>query len=308
MITAGSFLEIFSIFMISLSKKYYQFFLTQAIVFGVGVCCLTLTPITAVSRALPSHRGLAIGIAVSGSSIGGIVWPIMLERLLNNQDLGFGWTMRIVGFTMLPLLTFASVVIRDPPGHVRTGGKKQSTAPSESSASVEEASGGESDTTLTPIAKKKWHASLTPILTNPVFLCLSIGLAVSYLGLFIPFFYIVSFAISPETNGSVSPQFAFYLAAIINASSLFGRTIPGYLADKHLGHFNLLFLAVFFSGVIGFTWTAATSLAGLVVWCLGYGFTSGAILSLQSACAGKIVGPERQGTSLGLLLGVVSVT
>ncbi|KAM7215365.1 putative MFS monocarboxylate transporter [Rhypophila decipiens] len=296
LIIAGSVLELFSIFMVSLCKEYYQFFLAQAIVFGVATCFLTLPPISAVSRAMPSHRGLVIGIVVGGSSIGGIIWPIMLERLFSNQSLSFGWVMRIIGFTMLPLLVFASATIRDHPKRTQ----KTVLPASESS---------ESDTPSSlPTPKRaasQWRSSILSILKSPVFLLLSIGLAISYLGMFLPFFYIVSYATA--SIPSLPKDISFYLASIVNAASLFGRTVPGYLADRYFGHFNLLFAAVFLSGVIGFTWTAANTLAGIVVWCLAYGFTSGAILSLQSACAGKIVGLEKQGLGVGLVMGAVSV-
>ncbi|KAM7194425.1 putative MFS monocarboxylate transporter [Naviculisporaceae sp. PSN 640] len=300
LVISGSILQIFSMFMISLCTEYYQFFLAQAVVSGVGTCFLTLPPMTAVSRTLPSHRGLVIGIVVAGSSIGGIIWPIMLERLLSNPSLSFGWVMRIVGFTMLPLLLFASITIRDHSGHIQKHNKK---APAQIESS-------ESDSPSTPShltkPSNRWSSSVLPILKSPTFLLLSTGLAISYLGTFLPFFYIVSYATSSVRG--LSPDIPSYLAAIINAASLFGRTVPGHLADRGLGHFNLLIAAVFLSGVIGFTWTCANTLAGLVIWCLAYGFTSGAILSLQSACAGKIVGLEKQGVGMGLVMGGLAVT
>lgn len=286
--------------MISLCTEYYQFFLAQAVVSGVGICFLTLPPLTAVSRTLPSHRGLVIGIVVAGSSIGGIIWPIMLERLLSNPSLSFGWVMRIVGFTMLPLLLFASATIRDRSGHLRKHNKEASV---QSESSDSESPGDPSQPTKPP---SQWSSSVLPILKSPTFLLLSTGLAISYLGTFLPFFYIVTYATSSVPG--LSPDIPSYLAAIINAASLFGRTLPGHWADRGLGHFNLLFAALFLSGVIGFTWTAANSLGGLVIWCLAYGFTSGAILSLQSACAGKIVGLEKQGLGMGLVMGGLAVT
>ena len=53
-----------------------------------------------------------------------------------------------------------------------------------------------------------------------------------------------------------------------------GRVIPGYLADRY-GHYNFLAMLTILSGIIGFCWTKATTLAGLVVWTLAYGFSSG---------------------------------
>ncbi|KAI0862196.1 major facilitator superfamily domain-containing protein [Xylaria cubensis] len=135
------------------------------------------------------------------------------------------------------------------------------------------------------------------------FVLLCLGLSLVYLGLFTPFFYISTYAVDRGTSSSA----AFYLIAGLNAASFFGRVIPGYLADTY-GHFNMCTLSVLASAIIAFTWTAAYNLPGMIIWSIAYGFTSGAIISLQSACAGKIAKREHQGTALGLVIGTVSVT
>lgn len=61
-----------------------------------------------------AHRGLASGIVISGSSLGGVVWPIVDEQLLNRHHLSFGWTMRINGFIMLPLAIIVVLTVRRP--------------------------------------------------------------------------------------------------------------------------------------------------------------------------------------------------
>src|SRR5271154_2676089 len=102
--------------MISLCKEYYQFFLAQGLLLGVAMAFLVCPAMVMVSKHFDKHRGLAMGTAVAGSSIGGIIWPIMINRLLNSDGVSFAWTMRIVGFTMLPLVIMVSVVVRPPSG------------------------------------------------------------------------------------------------------------------------------------------------------------------------------------------------
>lgn len=55
-------------------------------------------------------RALAVGIAASGSSLGGVIFPIMVQRLV--VEVGFGWTMRICAFLILGLLIVANLTIR----------------------------------------------------------------------------------------------------------------------------------------------------------------------------------------------------
>jgi MCP family monocarboxylic acid transporter-like MFS transporter 10 len=47
------------------------------------------------------NRALAIGLAASGSSLGGLVFPIILRYLI--PLLGFRWTVRILGLVVLLL-------------------------------------------------------------------------------------------------------------------------------------------------------------------------------------------------------------
>lgn len=55
-------------------------------------------------------RGAAFGIAASGSSLGGIIFPIMVAKLI--PQVGFAWTMRICAFLILGLLIIGNLTIR----------------------------------------------------------------------------------------------------------------------------------------------------------------------------------------------------
>lgn len=207
-----------------------------------------------VSRHFNKNKGLAMGITVGGSSVGGIIWPIVINELLNKDRITFGWTLRIVGFIMLPLLLLAVLTIHMPP-----------IVEHEECLSNQEAQ----ESQKRPEETNKRNGFLA-IVKNITFLLLCAGLAICYLGMFSPFFYVTSYA--KDLGQPVS--LAFYLVSIVNAASLFGRILPGFLADRY-GHFNLCSLAALFSGIIAFCWTAVTSVAGLVIWALAYGFASG---------------------------------
>ncbi|KAF5862484.1 hypothetical protein ETB97_011580 [Aspergillus alliaceus] len=57
-------------------------------------------------------RGAAMGIAIAGSSIGGVIIPIALNRMLNNTNLGFGWSDRVVAFIVTGILIPACIPIK----------------------------------------------------------------------------------------------------------------------------------------------------------------------------------------------------
>ncbi|KAJ0104053.1 Riboflavin transporter MCH5 [Diaporthe amygdali] len=289
LLCSGSLGLLVAVFMTSLCTEYFQFFLSQALLLGLSMSFVTWPPVAVVSRHLPHHRGLALGLVISGSSLGGLVWPIVLQRLLYHTELGFNWTMRIVGFIMMPLLAAACLTIVEAPHD-----KSQPSIPDHH----EQGQAQEHEENIR--SRKQTDLS---IIKQPAFIFLCSGLAIGYLGLFAPFFYVSSYAVVK----GVSPSMSFYLISILNAASLFGRVFPGILADRW-GHFNFMVVALATSAIVGFCWTAATSLAGLIVWSLTYGFTSGAVMSLQGACSGKLASRDTQGTTIGLVTGSISVT
>lgn len=64
------------------------------------------------------RRGAAYGIISTGSSLGGVVFPIMVSRLMGRVV--YGWTMRIGAFVILGLLGVANLTVRAR--STRTGG------------------------------------------------------------------------------------------------------------------------------------------------------------------------------------------
>lgn len=55
------------------------------------------------------RRGVAAGLSVAGSSLGGVIFPLMVQHLL--PQVGFGWTMRICAFLILGMLVIANACI-----------------------------------------------------------------------------------------------------------------------------------------------------------------------------------------------------
>lgn len=75
-------------------------------------CGMIFTPVVStVGQYFTKLRAWAMGIVVSGAAIGGIIFPITLNRLLS--QVGFGWAVRVVGFLMLALLAYAGVTTKE---------------------------------------------------------------------------------------------------------------------------------------------------------------------------------------------------
>ena len=183
---------VFSIMMTSICKKYYQFLLAQGIVGGISMG-LTMAPgMAATGQYFNKNRGAAMGLAVAGSSIGGVVFPIAISRMFYNPSLGFGWSVRVVGFIILAALLTALSLTR----------------------------------ARLPPRKKRFF--LLSAFKEPTYVALVMACFLIFLGLFTPFFYLPSLA----TERGMSAQLAAYLVSILNGASFFGRVIAGIMADK----------------------------------------------------------------------------
>lgn len=96
--------------MLSLSTTYYQVILSQAICIGIGTGCLFIPCVAVLSTYFSTRIATAVGLAAAGSSIGGVVYPIVFYRL--QPAIGFAWTTRVLGFLELATLGVSCAVLR----------------------------------------------------------------------------------------------------------------------------------------------------------------------------------------------------
>jgi MFS family permease len=110
LLLAGSFMHVFGLMMTSLSTEYYQFFLAQSVLSAVGASAIFYCAMSSVGTWFFKYRATAFGVMASGSSLGGVVLPIMVTKLI--PQIGFPWAMRSVAFTFLGLLIIANSTIK----------------------------------------------------------------------------------------------------------------------------------------------------------------------------------------------------
>ncbi|KAE8151421.1 major facilitator superfamily domain-containing protein [Aspergillus avenaceus] len=286
MLLAGSLGTVFSIMMVSLCEEFYQFVLAQGILLGISLAMLVCPMIALVGQHIKIKRGLALGIVLGGSSLGGVMWPIIINKLLRKPNVGFGWTMRIVGFMMIPLLGISCLCCRPP--------KPSMDAAQDGVLNDREASGPEK-------SKPAVSQINFTVLKKPSLQLSCLAFFIIYFGMFSPFFYTTSYAVAQ----GFSTDLSFYTISIVNGASFFGRVLPGIVADKY-GKFNCCIISALLSGIIALCWTKATSVAGLVIFSAAYGFSSGAILSLQQACAAQVSTPQTLGLAIGTVMASTS--
>lgn len=86
----------------------------------------------------------------------------------------------------------------------------------------------------------------------------------------------------------MSDNLSSYLLSILNAASIFGRILPGIIADK-LGRFNVMITTTAFSAIIVLAlWLPSSGNAPILVFCILYGFSSGAFVSMGPSLIAQI--------------------
>ena len=98
----------------SFSTKYYQLFITQGLLFGIGLGLLFAPSVQIPAYWFKKRRALANGICAGGSGLGGIIFNIGTDAMI--QNLSLGWAFRVTGIIVLVTNFIATTLIKTPPG------------------------------------------------------------------------------------------------------------------------------------------------------------------------------------------------
>ncbi|KAL1860663.1 hypothetical protein VTK73DRAFT_7213 [Phialemonium thermophilum] len=261
-------LYVFAIMMTSLCTEYWQFMLSQGLLTGIADGLLMFPAMSATPQYFHKNRGAAMGIAIAGSSLGGVIFPIALAKMLTESDISFGWSIRICGFIMIPFLAFSCLTIR------------------------------------ARLPPRKTHFFLPRAFLQLDFNVLILATFCLLIGMYCPLIFLPTYAMSV----GVKPTLAAYLVAMLNGASVFGRVLPGIMADK-LGRLNILAAAGVSTGILAFVWPHVHGTAGVIVYAIVFGFCSGAIISggtvALSLCPRD---PKDTGTYLGQGIAVAALS
>lgn len=248
--------------------KYYQVLLSQGILSGLGMSLLLVPSTAIVPTFFVAQRALAVGLANTGASIGGIIYPILTRKLL--ALIGFSWAMRAIALVVFTTTTFGGFLLRQ-----------------------------RHELTLNPTKRTLYELGC---LREPGYAVFVAGVALCFSGLYIPYFYVASW-----TRQTLQPEHGFapyYLLSILNAGGLVGRILPSLVADKiKSGPIMMQACGAIACGALAAGWTfIGGSLAGIIVWVVVYGFFSGSVICLIPAAAASLTDDMSR---LGGRLGVV---
>jgi hypothetical protein len=215
---------------------------------------------------------------------GGIVYSVVFRNL--QPKIGFGWTTRVIALIMLITLTLPSTCLK---------------------------------MRLKPAVARRFFDP-KPWTETP-FVVFAVSCLFGLIGLYIPYFYVDSFARDREL---VNAQLVPYLLSIMNAGSFVGRLVSClfisicaeqytdtqpyqilcYIADR-TGPVTILILCALGSAIAAFAWVGVSSQAGMIVFCVFYGCFSGTYLSLVMTTVAAVLCPDM--SVLGMRIGMACI-
>ncbi|KAJ0167257.1 putative transporter MCH4 [Colletotrichum tanaceti] len=263
----GTAVYVFGLMMTSLSTRYYQLILAQSIVSSVGSSACFNASIATVTSWFFKRRAAAFGIMVSGSSVGGVVLPIMMSKMI--ARVGFPWAIRAVAFVFLLLLAVACLTVKSR---------------------------------LPPRPRPFVFREYVDSLREPPMIITVCALFLFFWGMFLPFNFII---LQARAQG-MDENLVIYLLPIMNAVSILGRIIPGIVADK-IGRYNVMIFITLVSAVFCLgLWIPGKSNAAIIVFLVIFGFSSGGFVSLAPACIAQISDIRQIGVRTGTAFAIQS--
>jgi MFS family permease len=266
LLLTGSFCIVFGLMMLSICTTYWQVLLAQGFCIGIGAGCLYVPCVSILPTYFSTRIGLAVGVAVSGSSLGGVIYPVILYRLVDH--IGFGWSVRVVGFIALATLLVPIVTMR------------LRIRPAKPRALIDGSA-----------------------FTDAPYMLFALSTLLGFIGLTTVLFYIPYYA---QNRHITSDSMAFYTVAIYNSASCFGRTLPNILSDR-VGPFNILAPCTLVTGVLLLCLIPVRHAAAMYVLTILCGFFSGVLIGLPPVCFAALTQNKALiGTRLGMGFGIVS--
>ncbi|KAJ6019433.1 Short-chain dehydrogenase/reductase SDR [Penicillium canescens] len=264
----GCAMQIVAVFVTSLCTKYWQVFLAQGVCQGLGNGLIFCPTIASVSTYFTTKRTIAISTAASGAATGGIVFPVIAEKLL--PRIGFPWTVRVMGFVVLvnAAIVLSTTRTRLPPH--KTG------------RIVELAAFGELP-----------------------YLLFTVSMFFTLWATYFAYYYVRPYALD---NLHVSQATSYSILLIFNAVGIPGRIIPALLADRYFGAITVLIPVIFLAGLSVYIWHSVQSLASDIVWIVFLGFFGASIQGLfPSTLASLTQDLSKSGTRIGMVFTIISI-
>ncbi|KAJ7337525.1 major facilitator superfamily domain-containing protein [Mycena albidolilacea] len=248
------------------ATKLYQVYLFQGCLLGFSMGISMPLYMALPSQWFFRRRGLATGIAVGGSGLGGGIESLIVRTLLSS--LGYRDTIIIYSSGCAVLWTAAWFMMaeRRPPGYKDI--------------------------------QKHW----LPRNIGPVFYSIAFSVFFGIFGYLSPYYFSATYVKSQVPSLDPKSILVVMPLVVMNMSGGAGRIIAGRLADQ-FGPINMFFTSFFLGGLSQiFIWTFAHSYAAVIVFSVIYGLVGCWFLGLLPVVCAQLFGLNDLATITGLMI------
>ncbi|RAH49974.1 MFS general substrate transporter [Aspergillus brunneoviolaceus CBS 621.78] len=267
----------------SVSRTLWQFALTQGVLVGISVSMSYIPATTTAPTWFNERRSLAMGIVISGSAVGGMIWPSILTAMINRM--GFRNALRVSGAVCALAIILVSPAVRWEPSF-----NQQILAERQALLQRRGAGSGTRSRALLQPPPINWRLTRTR-----KFLLKAAGCMLQSAAYSTPLIYYAAFGRALGYSAGTAANFI----TISNAANAVARVALGYAADQY-GRMNLLFATTFLSAVaVAAFWVPATvagATAGgkalFIVFTVLYGAFASAYIALFPASLMELFGKK----------------
>ena len=269
-----------SLLLTSQTNSAWQLFITYSLLLSMGTGALYVVPTSTVSRWFNEKRGVALGVAGSGSGLGIVIMAPFATYLISNFDWRIAYI--VVGLVAWLIVIPASRLLKRDPREI--GALPDGVKSPSKDTEVEEGGIKPTDFSLLQLFK-----------TRSFWLILLIWLLFGSC-LFLVFTHLVPHA----TDIGFSASEAAGVLSVMGGSAIVGRVLMGVMSDKIGRKLTPIIGTLLMAGsMLWLIW--AKELWMLYLFALVYGFAYSGLSSSLGALIGDVFGLGRIGMIFGTL-------
>ena len=273
-ITAGAVFLATAFAGMALVTTLWQPYVLYGLVAALGMGTAYVPCNSTVVKWFARRRGLAVGLASSGGSVGTFVLPPVAQLLVT----AVGWRSAYVIFAgaVLAILTSVAAIMRRDPESMGLHPDGERPAPRELTEPGE------------------WP--LSRAVRTPTFWLLGATFTATWVPVFIPLVHLVPFT----RDLGYSPLVGAWSVSTLGAAAVAGRLVMGPLSDR-IGRRPTLAMAMVLQAIAFGGFAGAQALPGLFLSAAAFGYSYGTISTLFPAIVGDFFGRAAAGALVGFL-------
>ncbi|KAH7339671.1 MFS general substrate transporter [Rhizoctonia solani] len=259
MMRSGAVLCVIAMVGAAFSSQVWHLILTQGILYSIGGTIVYFPMQMYVFEWFKERRGLANGVIFSGTGLGGVVLPFVVEKLLISYGLRTTFIALAISYAILLAVSLPFVKGRLPPSSL-----------------------------IIPQRHSDWS-----FLRNPEFLVLFAGNFLQGLGNFVPGIWLPTFA----SDMHLSVTSGTLVVSLMNAAAVPGCIAIGFASDKYDLRAVMVISMLGSSLAVLLLWGLASNLGMLIAFALVYGFLAGGFSALWTKFASTLAQENPQTTA-----------